>query len=229
MIESLIPQNLQFVKHEIQTLAIQEGRAPESVRLIAVSKNHPIESIQIAWEAGQTLFGENKVQELLTKIPLLPQAEWHLIGHLQTNKVKSIVGQVALIHSVDSERLLLEIEKQASLKGIVQPILLQLFISGEETKSGLSPEEALSLLEDSNQFPHVQIKGLMGVAALTEDREIIKAQFLTLSDYFQSWKNNRPNFTELSMGMSSDFPEAIQYGSTLVRIGTAIFGSRNYA
>ena len=206
---------------------------PYSARLIAVSKTHPVEKIQEAYDCGLRLFGENKVQEMVAKQPLLPaDVEWHLIGHLQRNKVKYIAPFVSLIHSVDSLRLLEEINKQGTLCNRVIHCLLQVFIATEETKFGLDAEEVKALML-SPQLPsltNIQIDGLMGMASLTENTTQIHSEFRSLKNLFETLSQLRlpPNvhLKELSMGMSSDFTIALEEGSTLVRIGTSIFGQR---
>ncbi len=203
-------------------------------RLIAVSKTKPNEMLMEAYEAGQRLFGENKVQELEAKYQALPKdIEWHMIGHLQTNKVKYIAPFVSLIHSVDSIKLLEEINKQGKKINRVIPCLLQVYIAKEETKFGLDETEVLNLV---NQFPahftHVSIQGLMGMATLTEDQQQIRNEFKSLKKLFDQLNQQQlpPGISmkELSMGMSSDYILAMQEGSTLVRIGSTIFGERNY-
>ncbi len=203
-------------------------------RLIAVSKTKPNEMLMEAYEAGQRLFGENKVQELEAKYQALPKdIEWHMIGHLQTNKVKYIAPFVSLIHSVDSIKLLEEINKQGKKINRVIPCLLQVYIAKEETKFGLDETEVLNLV---NQFPahftHVSIQGLMGMATLTEDQQQIRNEFNSLKKLFDQLNQQQlpPGISmkELSMGMSSDYILAMQEGSTLVRIGSTIFGERNY-
>lgn len=203
-------------------------------RLIAVSKTKPNEMLMEAYEAGQRLFGENKVQELEEKYQALPKdIEWHMIGHLQTNKVKYIAPFVALIHSVDSIKLLEEINKQGKKINRLIPCLLQVYIAKEETKFGLDETEVLNLV---NQFPahftHVSIQGLMGMATLTKDQQQIRNEFKSLRKLFDQLKQQPlpPSISmkELSMGMSSDYMLAMQEGSTLVRIGSTIFGERNY-
>ena len=209
--------------------------AMHGARLVAVSKTHPVSSIQEAYDAGQRIFGENKVQEMAEKQPQLPiDIEWHLIGHLQRNKVKYIAPFVSLIHSVDSLRLLEEIDKQAEKFGRTIPCLLQVFIASEETKYGLDLEEARELIFNGHldRFHHTSIAGLMGMASLTDNKEQIRSEFRKLKILFDQLKVSQlpsnVSMTELSMGMSSDYEIALQEGSTLVRIGTAIFGERNY-
>lgn len=203
-------------------------------RLIAVSKTKPTEMVQEAFDAGQRIFGENKAQEMMTKYDQLPkEIEWHMIGHLQTNKVKYIAPFVALIHSVDSPKLLEEINKQGKKIGRVIPCLLQVYIAQEETKFGFDAAELNTLLtnEVMSQFEFVKIQGLMGMASLTDDQEKIRSEFKGLKTLFDKIKSGplpgNTEMKELSMGMSSDYKIALVEGSTLVRIGTAIFGERN--
>lgn len=206
----------------------------EHIRLIAVSKTHPPEVIMKAYEAGCHDFGENKVQEMLPKYEALPKdIRWHLIGHLQRNKVKYIASFVHLIHSVDSEALLREINKRAAQNKRVIDCLLQIHIAQEESKYGLSYEEAHALLTSSTweELPHIRIIGLMGMATFTDDTTQIRREFRGLKHFFDEHKQyERPNvkMQELSMGMSGDYRIAIEEGSTMVRIGSAIFGQRQY-
>lgn len=201
-------------------------------RLIAVTKTLPVEVLEQTYASGFKRFGENKVQELVAKYERLPKdIEWHLIGHLQTNKVKYIAGFVDMIHSVDSFRLLTEINKQAAKYDRVIPCLLQVFIADEETKFGLSEEEVIALLSASElaELTHVKIVGLMGMATNTPDVNKIRTEFRGLKTFFDSCKafeNERVVMQELSMGMSSDYAMAVEEGSTLVRVGSAIFGDR---
>lgn len=205
------------------------GRA----RLVAVTKTKPVPQLQEAYDAGCRLFGENKVQEMADKQPQLPvDVQWHLIGHLQTNKVKYITTFVALIHSVDSLKLLQEIDKQAAKQNRVIDCLLQIHIADEETKFGLSPDEADALLTAPELEPltHVRIVGLMGLATNTTDEAQVRREFRGLKQLYDTLaKIQRPmiRFRELSMGMSGDYRIAVEEGSTLVRIGSAIFGARN--
>lgn len=205
---------------------------PAHVQLVAVSKNHPVERIREALEAGQLAFGENRVQELMPKARALPQAEWHMIGHLQTNKVKYIVPFIHLIHSVDSLKLLLEINKQAQRINRVVPCLLQVHIAQEETKYGFSHAEVESLLsgKEIRSLSHISIHGLMGMATFTSDEQQIRKEFKSLRQLFESLKSadlpGQVHMTILSMGMSHDYRIAIEEGSTMIRLGTAIFGER---
>ncbi len=204
----------------------------KNVTLVAVSKTKPIDAIKKLYDEGQRIFGENKVQEILEKKGLLPSnIQWHLIGHLQTNKVKQILPHVARIHSVDSEKLLDEIQKQAQNLGLNIQVLLQMHIAKEETKFGLSDDELNHILDKYNQnnYPNISIKGVMGMATFTEDMEVVKSEFLTLKKIFDNSKlaiADKVNFTEISMGMSGDYALAIECGSTMVRIGSLLFGGR---
>ncbi|HBK88367.1 MAG TPA: YggS family pyridoxal phosphate-dependent enzyme [Cytophagales bacterium] len=214
----------------------RHAAAAAGARLIAVSKTHPVEKIQEAYDSGQRIFGENKVQELTEKQPVLPaDIEWHLLGHLQRNKVKYIAPFISLIQSVDSLRLLEEIEKQADRNKRTIDCLLQVYIAKEETKFGLSSDELLEVIQSAEfkSMQHVRIVGLMGIATLTGDTQQIRQEFRSLKALFEQIKSMSlpgPLFLrELSMGMSADYPIALEEGSTLIRIGTAIFGDRNYA
>ncbi len=208
---------------------------PAGVQLVAVSKFHPNEAIEEAYNAGQRVFGESKVQEMTAKYESLPKdIEWHFIGHLQTNKIKYIVPYVALIHGVDSYKLLTEINKQALKADRIVNCLLQLHIAAEETKFGFSYDECREMLAagEWKDLKNVRICGLMGMATNTDNSEQIKAEFCSLSSFFQEVKStyfaDTKAFRELSMGMSHDYHEAITAGSTLVRVGSKIFGERNY-
>lgn len=200
-----------------------------------MSKTHPAEKIQEAYEAGQRHFGENKVQEMVDKAGALPQdIHWHLIGHLQRNKVKYIVDFVHLIHSVDSDRLWKEIEKQAAKKDTTVDVLLQMHISQDENKFGFSEDELNAVLEEGQwkERTHVRVRGLMGMATFTEDESQIRKEFSGLRNYFHQLKegafSGSDHFNELSMGMSGDYQLAIEEGSTMIRVGSKIFGARNY-
>ncbi len=213
-------------------LEIKKSLPPE-VALVAVSKTKTVEDILAIYNCGQKVFGENKVQELTGKYESLPKdIEWHLIGHLQTNKVKYIAPFVSLIHAVDSLKLLQEINKQAQKHNRVINCLLQIYIAKEESKFGLDFEEAISLLNSSDfkLMQNIKIKGLMGMATNTENTSTIRDEFKSLSHFYQKVKQeiklSQCNFTTLSMGMSSDYPIAITCGSNMVRIGSSIFGNR---
>jgi pyridoxal phosphate enzyme (YggS family) len=212
---------------------IQNQLSGKGCRLVAVSKTQPVERIQEAYDAGHHIFGENKVQELLVKQAALPRdIEWHMIGHLQSNKVKQLIPFVSLIHSVDSLKLLEEINKQAKKINRVAPCLLQVYIAHEDTKFGLDDAELIALIASGKiaALDAVKIKGLMGMATYTENKDQVRSEFKSLKKLFdQIAKMDLPDnveMKELSMGMSQDYQIAIEEGSTLVRIGTAIFGSR---
>lgn len=220
-----IQGNLQEIKQSL----------PKNVVLVAISKTHPVDVVMEAYNAGQRVFGENKVQEMVSKYELMPKdIEWHLVGHLQTNKVKYITHFVSLIHSVDSLKLLSMINKEAEKVGRVIDCLLQVYIATEETKFGLSADELDEILRSSEyqQMKNVRVVGLMGMASFSDDEEKVKSEFHYLSDLFNRLKNtyfkDEKSFKNLSMGMSSDYQIAIEEGSTMVRIGSSIFGSRNY-
>jgi pyridoxal phosphate enzyme (YggS family) len=218
-----IAENIQQLKLEIA------GRAT----LVAVSKMHPAEAVLEAYQAGQLDFGENRVQEILAKQPHLPSdIRWHLIGHLQTNKVKQVVPVVKMIHSVDSEKLLAEISQQSVRYDITMDCLLQVFIATEETKFGFDRKELLELLTHLklNPLPGIRIRGLMGMASFTDNLQQVRNEFRGLKSLFEQVRkdffDSDESFNELSMGMSGDFGIAIEEGSTMVRVGTRIFGSR---
>lgn len=207
-----------------------KAQIPENVELVAVSKFHPVEKIKEVYDCGQKVFGENKVQELLTKVNELPaDIRWHLIGHLQTNKVKYIAPFIDTIQSVDSEKLLLEINKEAAKNNRIIKVLLQIKIAEEETKYGLEISEAKEIFSNylENQYPNIEILGLMGMATFTDNNNQVKSEFLVLKSLFDELSTFKKLET-LSMGMSDDFALAIECGSTSVRIGSAIFGVRNY-
>ncbi|KFC20047.1 YggS family pyridoxal phosphate-dependent enzyme [Chryseobacterium sp. FH1] len=206
------------------------SQLPENVKLVTVSKTNPAEKIKEVYDLGQRAFGENKVQELLEKQPVLPNdIEWHLIGHLQTNKVKFVAGFISMIESVDSEKLLKEIDKEALKNKRKINVLLQVKIAKEETKFGLSVDEAKDIFNKflGGNYPNIDIKGLMGMASFVDDETQIREEFGILKHLFDELSSLKPLET-LSMGMSGDFPLAIECGSNSVRVGSAIFGERNY-
>ena len=224
------------MKKKFKIMSIQENyhkikaQIPENVELVAVSKFHPVEKIKEIYDCGQKVFGENKVQELLTKVNELPaDIQWHLIGHLQTNKVKYIAPFIDTIQSVDSEKLLLEINKEAVKNNRKIKVLLQVKIAEEETKYGLEIAEAKEIFSNylEHQYPNIEILGLMGMATFTDNKNQVKSEFLVLKSLFDELSTFKKLET-LSMGMSDDFALAIECGSTSVRIGSAIFGVRNY-
>jgi len=199
---------------------------PSTVTLVAVSKTKPVASLLEAHQAGQRDFGENKVQELLDKASVLPQnIRWHMIGHLQRNKVKYIAPFVSLIHSVDSFRLLNEIDKQGKKNDRVIDCLLQVRIAQEETKFGLAFENCNEILNQNN-YTHVRIRGLMGMASFTDNQIQIESEFKSLAQYYKQYQDQY-DWDTLSMGMSGDYPLALSCGSTMIRVGSRIFGSRN--
>ena len=207
-----------------------KSQIPANVELVVVSKFHPIEKIKEVYDCGQKVFGENKVQELLTKVNELPaDIRWHLIGHLQTNKVKYIAPFIDTIQSVDSEKLLLEINKEAAKNNRIIKVLLQVKIAEEETKHGLEIAEAKEIFSNylEHKYPNIEILGLMGMATFTDNKNQVKSEFLVLKSLFDELSTFKKLET-LSMGMSDDFALAIECGSTSVRIGSAIFGVRNY-
>lgn len=227
---SEIAENLKIVRTQIDQAAVLAGRDPQTVKLIAVSKTKPMSLIQAAWQAEQVDFGENRPQELRDKHPELPNARWHMIGTLQRNKVKYLIPWISLIHSVDSEKLLAEINKQAAKSETVINILLQLNISEEDAKSGLNEDRSEDLLRRIDEYPYIRVNGLMGMAELTEDDSIVRSQFRRLrmaKERLLNIQHPRIQLEELSMGMSGDFKIAIEEGATMVRIGSAIFGGRN--
>ena len=208
---------------------------PESVTLVAVSKTKPVSDLQEAYDAGQRAFGENYPQEMRDKHEVLPQdIQWHFIGHLQTNKIKYIIPFVTLIHSIDSANLLEAVNKEAKKHERVVDCLLQFHIALEETKFGLDLEEARQLLDSEafKQMENVRLCGVMGMATFTDDKEEVRKEFKYLKSIFDTLKKDyfadQPQFKELSMGMSEDYPIAIEEGATLVRVGSKIFGARNY-
>jgi len=215
-----VKENLLAVKQTI----------PNSVTLVAVSKTKPISDIQEAYDQGQRIFGENRVQEMTEKWEKMPKdIEWHMIGHLQRNKVKYMAEYVSLVHGVDSPRLLAEINKQAEKHNRTIPCLLQVHIAEEDTKFGFNEEELLDLVRNENFKSHknVKIVGLMGMATFTENMDQVRREFKSLQSLYLKLKSEYADFTTLSMGMSGDYQIAIEEGSTMVRIGSSIFGSRN--
>ncbi len=202
---------------------------PANVVLVAVSKTKPVEVVQEAYHAGQRIFGENKIQEMVEKYEAMPKdINWHMIGHIQTNKVKYMASFVDLVHGVDSLKVLEEINRQAQKHQRIIDCLLQVHIAEEETKFGLAKDE-LDLLLASDSYlklKNIKVKGLMGMATFTENKEQIRKEFTALKTVYDQHKINNPNFSTLSMGMSGDYKIAIECGSTMVRIGSSIFGDR---
>ena len=220
----------QHIAQNIQTI---EDQLPTGCKLIVVSKYRGVEEIQAAYASGQRLFAENRVQALLERKEALPaDIEWHLIGHLQTNKVKYITPFISMIHAVDSIKLLQEINKEAAKSNRVIPCLVQLHIAQEETKFGFDADSIDEFIQSGRlaQYPNIQIKGLMGMASFSEDTNLLTKEFTTLKQIFDQAAIQLGNqFTILSMGMSGDYPLAISLGSNMVRIGSLLFGARNYS
>ncbi|WP_167596902.1 YggS family pyridoxal phosphate-dependent enzyme [Leeuwenhoekiella sp. ZYFB001] len=215
-----ITQNLKQFKSEL----------PKEVTLVAVSKTKPNEDLQEAYDAGQRIFGENKIQEMTDKWEALPKdIQWHMIGHVQTNKVKYMAPYVNLIHSADRLKLFKEINKEAKKNERVIDVLLQVKIAEEDSKFGMPPEEAKAFLEENKaaQYPNVNIIGLMGMASFVDDEVQIKREFAQLEKIYNTFKEQYA-FSVLSMGMSGDYKLALEHGSTMIRVGSAIFGARNY-
>ena len=218
----MIEENINRIKSEL----------PSGVKLVAVSKFHPLEAILEAYQAGQTVFGENRPQELAAKAVQLPQdIEWHFLGHLQTNKLKMVLPYATLVQSVDSVHLLEAIDNWGNANDNVISVLLELHIGAEETKQGFHEEEILDILFDADKYRNIRFCGLMGMASHTDDQEVINADFERIDSFMAYLVDLFPeltDFNQLSIGMSDDWPIAVQHGSTMVRIGTAIFGAREY-
>ncbi|MGN0143127.1 MAG: YggS family pyridoxal phosphate-dependent enzyme [Roseburia sp.] len=228
----MLKENLSIVEQNIEKACQKAGRSRDEVTLIAVSKTKPVEMLQEIYDAGIRDFGENKVQELCGKMEQLPaDIKWHMIGHLQRNKVKYIAGHTELIHSVDTYRLAEEINIQAKKKNIVIPILVEVNIAGEESKFGTSAEDAILLVEDISHLENVRIKGLMTIAPNVENPEDNRLYFRKIKQLSVDIRNkniDNVSMEILSMGMTGDYMVAIEEGATMVRVGTGIFGERNY-
>lgn len=222
-----IPDNLASVQKQMAAYAIKAGRNPDAVRLIAVTKNVSAARARECITAGAAELGENRVQELCSKYPEVPGACWHLIGHLQSNKVKYLIGKVALIHSLDRWSLALEINRRSQEAGLITPVLIQVNVAGEASKFGLPVHEVTDFVTEAAALPGISVQGLMTIAPFVENPEEVRPVFRSLKQMAQDLKKI-PGVTmeQLSMGMSNDFQVAIEEGSTMVRIGTAIFGSR---
>ena len=228
----MVAENLVQVQKNIEESCKKVNRDPGEVTLIAVSKTKPVEMLQEAYAAGARVFGENKVQEIVDKYDQMPSdVQWHMIGHLQRNKVKYIVDKVAMIHSVDSLHLAKQIEKEAVKKGVEAQILVQVNIAQEDTKFGIDGPEVISLVEEISKLPHIHIRGLMTSAPFVENPEENRCYFEKLHKLFiDIGEKNIDNVSMdiLSMGMTNDYEVAIEEGATMVRVGTGIFGARNY-
>lgn len=229
----MVTENLREVERRISEACARAGRSRDEVCLIAVSKTKPVEMLKEAYDAGARAFGENKVQELCEKYDQLPgDIDWHLIGHLQRNKVKYIVGKTALIHSVDSLRLAQEISREAEKKGVEVNILIEVNVAGEESKFGVSVEETEELVREAAALPRIHVQGLMTIAPQVEKSEENRPVFRALKKLAVDIKMkniDNVNMNVLSMGMTGDYETAIEEGATMVRVGTGIFGERNYA
>jgi pyridoxal phosphate enzyme, YggS family len=228
----MIKENLDYVEEKIKEACLRAGRDRKEVTLIAVSKTKPVDMIREAIDYGIVDFGENKVQELCDKYEVIEnQLKWHLIGHLQRNKVKYIVDKVCLIHSVDSLRLAEQIDEEAKKKNIICPILIEVNIAGEDTKFGVSAEDTYQLITEISKLSNVKVKGLMTIAPFVENAEENRIHFRNLKKLNIDIKTKNIDNVDmdiLSMGMTGDYEVAIEEGATLVRVGTGIFGERNY-
>lgn len=227
-----IQSNIEYIQELKGKAAERSGRKPEDVLLVAVTKLHGPDEMNEAIDAGITDIGENKVQEILDKYDRVKPVRWHLIGHLQTNKVKYIIDKVSMIHSVDSMKLAKEIEKRAAQHDLIMDILVQVNSAEEESKFGITTEETDQLIADiAEQCPHIRIKGLMCIAPFEENPEDVRGYFAEVKQIYDKYaetKTERLDFEYLSMGMTHDFEVAIEEGSNLIRVGTAIFGYRDY-
>jgi pyridoxal phosphate enzyme (YggS family) len=227
-----IRKNIEIVKYKVAESAEKAGKKPEEIRIVAVGKTFPAEILLEAKEGGLREFGENKVQELVEKMNALgKEVSWHMIGHLQKNKAKYIVGAVDLIHSLDSFDLALQIDKTAEKCGCIQDVLVQVNISGEETKFGLRPEDVLNFLKEVSMLERIRVRGLMTIGPNTDDKNLIRESFRRMHSLYIDMKDKKLDNIKmdiLSMGMSKDFEIAIQEGANMVRIGSAIFGNRMY-
>ncbi|MBR1860386.1 MAG: YggS family pyridoxal phosphate-dependent enzyme [Lachnospiraceae bacterium] len=229
----MVAENYKRILNDISDVCKNTGREPGSVRLIAVSKTKPVEDLMEAYNAGARDFGENYVQELSEKIPQMPEdVRWHMIGHLQRNKVKYLIGKVFLIHSVDSLRLAEEISKESVKAGVTTNILLEVNASGEDSKWGGSLDETIELVGKAAKLPGIAIKGLMTVAPYTENAEDNRKYFRALKQLsvdIEGRFEDNISMDALSMGMTGDYRVAIEEGATYIRVGTAIFGARDYS
>ena len=229
----MLKENFREVEENIQKACDRSGRKREEVTLIAVSKTKPVELLQEAYDLGTRYFGENKVQEIVDKYDALPKdIHWHMIGHLQRNKIKYIIDKVELIHSVDSIRLLEAIDKEAAKKNIIANVLIEVNVAKEDTKFGLMPEEVEAFVDEAANFKHICIKGLMTIAPFVDNPEENRVHFKhlhKLSVDIAAKKVDNVVMSILSMGMTNDYEIAIEEGATMVRVGTGLFGARNYA
>ncbi len=228
----MVRENLAEVERRIQAACERAGRERAQVRLIAVSKTKPVELLTEAYEAGSRDFGENKPQEIKEKYPQLPSdIRWHMIGHLQRNKIKYVIDKVCMIHSVESVRLAEAISEEAGKRGIVMPVLVEVNVAGEESKFGVRPEETEAFVREICRFPNIRVEGLMTIAPFTENAEDNRIFFRKLRNLYVDIKAkniDNVNMCNLSMGMTGDYEVAIEEGATMVRVGTGIFGARSY-
>lgn len=228
----MLKKNFEEVEAKIQAACDRAGRKREEVTLIAVSKTKPVELLQEAYDLGNRIFGENKVQEIVDKYDQLPNdISWHMIGHLQRNKVKYIIDKAAMIHSVDSLRLAEAIEKEAAKKGITADILIEVNVAKEDTKFGVMPEDAGSLVLQVSKLPHIRVRGLMTIAPFVENPEENRIYFRRLRNLAVDIGENKSDnvtMSVLSMGMTNDYEIAIEEGATMIRVGTGLFGARSY-
>ena len=229
----MLADNLATVQKNIEQACLKAGRDPKEVTLVAVSKTKPVEMLQEAYDAGARVFGENKVQEIMDKYDRLPSdIQWHMIGHLQRNKVKYIIDKVAMIHSVDSVRLAQTIEQEAAKKDLCMPVLIEVNVAEEESKFGLTAEEVLPFLEEISSYQHIKVMGLMTIAPFVanpeENREVFQ-KLKKLSVDIAAKNISNVNMSVLSMGMTNDYQVAVEEGATMVRVGTGIFGERDYS
>lgn len=227
-----IAENIKMIEDEKAEAALRSGRRPEDVLLCAVTKNHTAEEMNEAIDAGVTDIGENRVQEILEKYDNVKKVNWHMIGHLQTNKVKYIIDKVCMIHSVESMRLAEEIDRRAAQHGITMDILVEVNAAGDEAKFGVDVDSASALVSEIlEKCTHIRVRGLMTIAPYAEDPEDVRSYFREMKQLYDklgSIKHDRLDFKYLSMGMSNDRVVAVEEGSTVIRVGTAIFGARNY-
>lgn len=227
-----IEEHLKDIRHRIEAAAIKSGRNPEEILLVAVTKTQSVETLMSAYEAGIRTVGENRVQEIISKWPHFEdRLEWHLIGHLQTNKVKYVIDKVSLIHSVDSLKLAQEISKQAEKSELVMPVLIQVNPAGEETKFGLTTDGVEALIIEAAKLPGIHIQGLMTIAPFVEDETLLRGVFGQMRHLFEQLRARNIQGVEmkyLSMGMTHDFEIAIEEGANVVRVGTGLFGERSF-
>lgn len=226
---SVISENISGLRADIHRAAVKAGRSPADIEIVAVTKNVPVENITVAVEEGILDLGENRVQELVAKQPHLGQhVRWHLIGHLQTNKVRAVVGRIKLIHSLDSWRLAAEIDRRSGELAVVTAVLIQVNVSGEETKYGLNPEEVPDFIKDCAGLGGISIRGLMTVAPYVDDPEEVRPVFRDLRIMFEDLRKRFPGvpMSYLSMGMTNDYLVAVEEGANILRVGSGIFGER---